>query len=200
MQAVIKSAESDLLEGIRKDVPGKFEQLFNAHWEDLYRQAYHRLQDQLDAEDLVQDIFSDLWERRQTLNITTSIRTYLWAALKYKIIKRAARADLQKRSLEHLTQQMGAVESTILDLLSAGEIHRTLESAIQRFPENMRRVFTMRAEDFTVAEIADALGLSEQTVKNNTTDALHRLRAALAEKHPDIPPSVYLILALFIKT
>ncbi|SEK28018.1 RNA polymerase sigma factor [Parapedobacter koreensis] len=195
----IKAAitESELLTGIRNDVPGMFEELFNTHWEALYRQAYHRLHDQSGAEDLVQDIFTDIWERRHSLVITTSFQAYLRAALKYHLIKRASKADLQQKAMEHLLHRMETIEVSVMDIMAAGEISRTLNEAVQRFPENMRRIFLMRAEDFTVAEIATALGLSEQTVKNNTTDALRRLRVVLAQKHPDIPPSFYLVL-LFI--
>lgn len=191
--------DSALLEGIRNDIPDMFEQLFNTYWEDLYRLAYHRVQDAKEAEDMVQDIFANLWERRQSLEIAVSFQSYLRTALKYHIIKRAANADLRKRTLTHLLQQMEQVEISVLDMLSAGEVRRTLDTAIQHFPKNMRDIFLMRANEFTVAEIAQALGLSEQTVKNNTTEALRRLRMVLAKKHPDIPSSFYLILALFIK-
>ncbi|MBK1438868.1 sigma-70 family RNA polymerase sigma factor [Parapedobacter sp. ISTM3] len=198
IKAVI--TESELLTGIRNDVPGMFEELFNTHWEALYRQAYHRLRDQSEAEDVVQDIFTDIWERRHSLAINTSFGAYLHAALKYHLIKRASKADLQQRAMEHLLHRMEVIERSVLDIMAAGEISSTLHNAIQRFPKNMRRIFVMRTEEFTVAEIATALGLSEQTVKNNTTDALRRLRVVLAEKHPDIPPSFYLLLALFIKS
>ncbi|GGC23689.1 RNA polymerase sigma-70 factor [Parapedobacter defluvii] len=200
MQGDGNRTESELLEGVRNDVPGTFEQLFNTHWEDLYRLAYHRLHVQSEAEDIVQDIFTDVWSRRHSLAIKTSIRTYLRGALKYQLIKRASRADLQQQAMAHLLHRMETIEASVMDMMAAGEINRTLHEAVQRFPENMRRIFLMRAEEFTVAEIATALGLSEQTVKNNTTDALRRLRVVLAQKHPDIPPSFYLLLTLFIKS
>ncbi len=191
--------ESELLIGIRSDMPGMFERLFNIHWEDLYRFAYHRLHDQSEAEDIVQDIFADIWVRRHSLVITTSFRAYLRAALKYHLIKKASKADLRQKAMDQLLLRMEDIEASVLDMIAAGEISSTLHNAVQRFPVNMRRIFQMRTEDFTVAEIAEALGLSEQTVKNNITDALRRLRMVLTEKHPDIPSSFYLLLALFIK-
>lgn len=185
-----------LIEGIREGKPGMFEQLFNVYWEWLYLSAFRRLRDSDDAEDMVQDLFAELWQRRHTLEVSASIKTYLTTALKYKIIKRLAQADLKKKSLDHLLLQMEQVEGTVLDIMAAGEIHQTLDQAIKKFPENMRRVFQMRTADFTIAEIAEALGLSEQTVKNNTSEALRRLRFILSEKHPEIPPSSYLLLLI----
>src|SRR5690606_29602313 len=190
--------DSAIVADIRKDVPGSFEWLFNTHWESLYRAAFSRLNDTAEAADVVQDLFAELWERRHTLHINASLPAYLQTALKYKIIKRAARADLQKQAFNHLARQMSLLETSVIDMMAAGEINQTLDQAISRFPQNMQRIFVMRSADFTVAEIAEALGLSEQTVKNNTSEALRRLRFALVQKHPDIPPSFYLaLLALF---
>lgn len=198
MRIAQQISDSSLIEGIRKDTPGMFEQLFNLHWEWLYHSAFRRLRDSDEAEDMVQDLFAELWLRRHTLNVSASIKTYLTTALKYKIIKRVAQADLKQKSLDHLLQQMGQVEATVLDLMSAGELHKTLDEAITKFPENMRRIFQMRTADFTIAEIAEALSLSEQTVKNNTSEALRRLRFILSQKHPEIPPSSYLAFLVFL--
>lgn len=191
-------SDTDLVTAIRADTPGMFERLFHWYWESLYRAAFNRLKDTAEAEDVVQDLFAELWERRHNLHIDASLQAYLHTALKYKIIKRAARADLQKQAFDHLAAQMSLLETDVIDLMHANEINQTLKQAISRFPENMQRIFALRTADFTIREIAEALGLSEQTVKNNTTAALHRLRFALAQKHPDIPPSFYLaLLALF---
>lgn len=198
MRVVANLTDIELLDGLRQDREDVFEQLFNRYWEKLHQQAYLRLRNQEEAEDMVQDIFADVWKRRHTLEIKTSLAGYLQAALKYKIIRQAAKANLQRRTQELLLSQMEELEDAVIDLLAVGELNQTIAAAIQRFPENMRKVFLMRTEAFTVAEIADALKLSKQTVKNNTSDALRRLRVVLAEKHPEIPPSFYLVLTLFI--
>ncbi|MFC3199628.1 RNA polymerase sigma factor [Parapedobacter deserti] len=187
-----------LAENIRDDNPKAFDRLVDTYWEDLYRQAYVRLRDQAEAEDLVQDLFAELWERRNTVTITTSWSAYLRSALKYKVIKRAALRQLHQSSMEHLVLHMEQFEDKILDLLSAGEVHQTLDAAVARLPENMRKIFLMRASHLTVAQVAEALGLSEQTVKNNNSEALRRLRRVIAEQHPHIPPSFYAALTLFI--
>ena len=187
-----------LLAGIKAGDSTQFNQLFNQYWEPLYEAAYYRVKNPDEAEDLVQDIFADIWEKRQHLDIKTTFLAYARTALKYKIIRKAYRADLHQQTREYFQSRMNQMESSVLELLYAQEIQTTLEEAIDRFPENMRRIFAMRGADYKVADIAEALGLSEQTVRNYTSEALARLRAVLTRKHPDIPPSVYLLLLLLL--
>ncbi|EDM35461.1 RNA polymerase sigma factor (possible RNA polymerase sigma-24 factor) [Pedobacter sp. BAL39] len=190
--------DAGLLEGLRTDQPGAFENLFNKHWQDLYTRAYKRLRDQSEAEDMVQDIFASIWDRRYQLEITGSLQGYLRTSLKYKIIKWAGRDTLHKEALSHLLYRMEEMEDTILDAMAANDLKKSFEDAVQTFPENMRRIFTLRAENYTVAEIAEALGLAEQTVKNNNVEALRRLKVILSAKHPHLHKSFLTALALLI--
>lgn len=183
---------------LQKDDPLSFQILFNRHWKDLYRSAYNRLKDQSEAEDMVQDIFTDIWERRYTLDITTSLAGYLQSALKFKIIRMLSRADLHKKAVEHLLYRMTEMQTTILDTLLVSDIEKTLSEAIGLFPENMRKIFSLRSEDYSIREIAEALGLAEQTVKNNITESLRRLKLVLNDRHPDVTNSVYLLLVTLL--
>ncbi|GGH30311.1 sigma-70 family RNA polymerase sigma factor [Sphingobacterium alkalisoli] len=192
--------EAELLDRIRQDEPGMFELLFNRYWEDMYRQAYLRLGDRSEAEDMVQDIFANIWTRRHSLVVTSSLSAYLRTALKYQIIKRTIKADVKQKAADYLLQKMTDIETTVLDMLAVNDIQVTLDKAVQQLPGNMGKIFGLRMEGFTIAEIAEAIGLSEQTVKNNTSDALRRLRTVLMKEHPEIPSSFYTILFLFTQT
>ncbi|GAA4310154.1 RNA polymerase sigma-70 factor [Mucilaginibacter gynuensis] len=200
METALPIAEAELLEGLKTDRPGAFEDLFNKYWKDLYESAYYRLKDQSEAEDIVQDIFTSVWQRRHSLEITTTLKGYLHTALKYNIIKLASSASLHQEAVEHLLHRMEDMEGTILDVLIAEDVKLTLEEAVRSFPENMKKIFSLRAENFSVAEIAEALGLSKQTVKNNNTEALRRLKVIMMEKHPDINKSFYVLLLLLMKS
>lgn len=199
-QVMKNLAESELIDGIRLGREDVFAVFFNNYWESLFREAFFRLKSHDEAQDIVQDIFTDLWQRRQSLVIDTSIAAYLQGALKFSIIRHISRSRLHQSVVDHLLHQMSVFEDSILDVIAAGEIQRTLEESISAFPENMRQIFALRTQDFTISEIAEALELSVQTVKNNNSEALKRLKHVLAEQHPEISSSMYALLLLFIKS
>jgi len=192
--------ESALLNGLRGGREDLFAEIFNKHWEALFREAYYRLKKHDEAQDMVQDIFTDFWQRRHSIQISTSISAYLHGALKHKIIRHFTRSRLHQTVVDHMLLHMQAFEDSILEIITAGEIQKTLQEAIAQFPDNMRQIFLLRSQDFTIAEIAEALGLSQQTVKNNNSQALKRLKHVLTEKHPEVTSSLYAALLLFIKT
>ncbi len=194
MQAEIPT-DAELLEGLKNGEPGTFETLFNRHWQELYKKAYRRLRDQTEAEDMIQDIFTSIWDRRYSLEINNSLEGYLHNSLKYKIIKWIERKNLFEEASSHLLHKMEEIENTIFDTMAASDVKKTLDDAVQSFPENMRKIFMLRAENYSISEIALALGLAEQTVKNNTTEALRRLKVSISAQHPDLNKSFLAALA-----
>lgn len=198
MQIKELHTDQSLIKALQNDDPSAFQVLFEKYWKDLYKSAYNRLRDQSEAEDMVQDIFTDIWERRYTLDITTSLPGYLQSSLKFRMIRMLSRANLHKKAVEHLLYRMTEMETTILDVMMVADVEKTLSQAISLFPENMRKIFMLRGEDYSIKEIAEALGLAEQTVKNNMTESLRRLKLVLTEKHPDITNSLYTALAVIL--
>lgn len=192
------TSDTQLLEALSTGNEDAFAAIFNKYWQEMYITAYQRLRNQTVAEDLVQDVFASIWERRAELSITSPLEHYLRRAVKYSIIKYVSRANLHQEALKHLLDRVGEMENTVLDHLNVADVNRTLAEAIMDFPGNMRQVFLLRAENYTISEIAEALGLAEQTVKNNTTEALKRLRVTLSEKHPDIHQSFFALIVLLI--
>ncbi|MFC3197624.1 RNA polymerase sigma factor [Parapedobacter deserti] len=161
----------------------------------LLQSAFRYTKDQCQAEDLVQDIFMDLWERRGKLRITTSLNAYLNSMLKHRFLRLVARSNLHEQAMAHLLQRIDQMENVILDAMDASDLQQTLSAAVDRLPENMRKIFYLRSEDFTLREIAQALGLAEQTVKSYHSELNRRIREAVLARHPDISHS---LLALIV--
>ncbi len=200
MQGINHMTDAELLAGVKDGRQEVFAQIFHMHWESLFREAYYRLKSHDEAQDMLQEIFTDFWQRRSSLTISSSISAYLHGALKHHIIRHFSRSRLHQTVVDHLLLHMQSFEDSIVDVIAAGEIQKTLEDAIALFPENMQHIFALRTQDFTIAEIAEALNISPQTVKNNNTQALKRLKQVLSERHPEISSSVYTLLLLFIKS
>ncbi|MEH6304377.1 sigma-70 family RNA polymerase sigma factor [Olivibacter sp. CPCC 100613] len=199
MQPVRKIGETNLIEGLRGGDTEAFEQLFDLHWDDLYRRAYYRVRNREVAEDLVQDVFADLWTQRHGLQIRDNLASYLGGILKYKIIYWASQHEREEKLHTYLFHRMEEIENTIIDLMEEASLQQTIAEVVQAFPENMRKIFLLRTQDYTVAEIAIALQLADQTIRNNHTEALRRLKSKLVEAYPHLPIYVLLTL-LFTKT
>lgn len=199
MQAIPKIGEKALIESMRNDNAAAFEQLFELHWEGLYQRAYYRLRSRELAEDVVQDVFADLWTQRRGLHVQHDLANYLGAMLKYKIIYWASQQAREEELQAHLFHQMEEVEDSILGVMEVAALQQTIAEVVNAFPENMRRIFLLRMQDYSVAEIAEALQLADQTVRNNHTEALRRLKGKLTKTYPHLP--LYALLAvLFTKT
>ncbi|MEX2403825.1 MAG: sigma factor [Balneolales bacterium] len=79
--------EKQLIEKISDGDVHAFEQVFNTYFHYLHNVAYNRLHSGQAADDIVQDVFTDLWKNRLSLNIHTSLEAYLYQAVKNKVFK-----------------------------------------------------------------------------------------------------------------
>ncbi|MBC7922682.1 MAG: RNA polymerase sigma-70 factor [Ferruginibacter sp.] len=153
------------------------EALFKAHYAALCRTAFRVVGDRDAAEDLVQDVFVKIWNGRQTLHITTSLKAYLHrsavnASLNY-LEKHKRQVNLEPEALSNLAPAVDSLE----EALSLKEVEARVEEAIQALPPACRTIFVLsRYEAMSYQEIADALELSVKTVENQMGKALKTMR------------------------
>lgn len=154
--------------------------LFDKYYTYLCNVIYRVINDSDYAEDIVQEIFMDIWRKRETLNVQTSLRAYL---------RRAA----VNRSLNHIRKQrmkfaedenaVLAIESSSIDgqvTMEKNELEKRIHESIDALPPKCKLVFSMsRFENMSYQEIADALGISIKTVENQISKALRILRSAV---------------------
>ncbi|RZK41740.1 MAG: sigma-70 family RNA polymerase sigma factor [Pedobacter sp.] len=194
MRANSLQEDLDLMVALQGEGQVAFQIIFDTYWKELYKASYYRIRDQSAAEDIVQDVFTDLWDKRHSIRIETSLSSYLQASLKYRIIRLFNRSSLHQNAIDHLMGRMTEMEQAIFDALEYNDLERTISQTINSFPENMRNIFLLRSEELTIREIADALGLAEQSVKNNVSEGLKRLKIVLLRTDPDFKRSLYLLL------
>lgn len=167
-----------LLALLKRDADKAIELLFRQYYSYVCKMVYQVVPQATVAEDLAQDIFFEMWRRKDQLNIT-SIRAYL---------RRAA----LNRTLNYLRDRKIKWEDdqTLPDLQSAdtpthqtvenAELEQFIEQAIDQLPEKCRLVFVLsRFDELSHQEIADQLGISVKTVENQIGKALKYLRNAL---------------------
>lgn len=140
--------------------------------------AYNRLQSKYGAEDVVQDVLSTLWTRREKLEIN-SLNSYLSSAVRYSIFH-AVRKQLKDEELVRASSLHANTFTTIDEESKHKIIEETLRKEIDRLPEKCRLVFQYSRElGMSNREIAEELQLSSKTVEAHITRAIRQLRSVL---------------------
>ncbi|MDR2275838.1 MAG: sigma-70 family RNA polymerase sigma factor [Sphingobacterium sp.] len=167
----------DLFLLVKESNEGAFDELYHRSWKKLYEIAFRRLQDENVAKEIVQDIYIDLWEKRDRKTIQ-DIDHYLCQAVRFKVIDKFRKEKKYFDELETLVEKLSD-GSTADERYIQVELQTMLNGWIARMPHKRRVIFQLRYnEDKTVKEIAKLLGISTKTVQNqllNTTNTLKDL-------------------------
>jgi RNA polymerase sigma-70 factor (family 1) len=157
-----------------------FDHLYFRYRNKLLSIAYNRMQSKEAAEELVQDVFADIWQKRQTLQIRHNLSSYLCTAIKYAVLDHIRS---QKTKDSYVAEMMKAGENTSPSAEQAmdfSELDFHLNKSIDALPEKCREVFTLsRFENYSVREIAEKLNISPETAKYHIAHALKTLRVSL---------------------
>ena len=157
-----------------------YEALFKMHYAPLARAAFRIVNDPDVAEDLVQDIFFKLWEKKDTLNITISLKSYLYQSTinhSLNYLKKVKRSDARESFFEtSRSEESNNSESYV----ALKETARQVDLAVNSLPDACRTVFILsRYEHLSYREIAQQLEISVKTVENHMVKALKHLRKCL---------------------
>jgi RNA polymerase sigma-70 factor (ECF subfamily) len=156
-----------------------FGELYDRYWQQLYTTVYWRICDEDITKDIVQDIFVTIWEKRASIHIESSLQGYLKVTARHKVLNYFKSEETRtKHQLNAAALQPDMVDST--EILAAKELASTYQKEIDLLPIKMREVFLLSREDnMTIEEISTHLSLSPQTVKNQLTSALKKIRLRL---------------------
>lgn len=181
----MNAADDDLVARIKAGHLKAFEKVFKDYYALMCSVAMDYVSDSTVCQTLTEDVLLNLWEKREGLMITSSLRAYLLRAVRNKCIdylrtNRQASAVLgYYESMEAKFGYTIADEKDLFEKLISDELSDLLEQAIDEMPEERRNVFVMvRMENKTYQEAADALHISVNTVKYH----LKKAHAELQEK------------------
>ena len=175
----------DLPARLRAGDAAAFEALFRANYGALCGFAVRLGHECAVAEELVQELFADLWARRAEWALQGSVRGYLFAALRNRAL------NLRRRGGHERAWAARETTAEVRDLhptpdspdarLEADELHARVEHALDALPERCRLAMRLRwREQLSYAEIAAVLGISVKGVESQLARGLHALRTRLA--------------------
>lgn len=171
-------ADETLLTSLLEDDEDAFKQIYKRYAPGLYAAAYNLFRDKPICEDLIQELFADLWIKRKNLNIK-SLKPYLYTSVKNRALMamRSGRTMLNETALEKLIADYATD-----DRLNIRELNDVLNKSIDNLPDKCREIFQLsRNEHLSNKEIAERLNISVKTVENQMTIALRRLREQTIE-------------------
>ena len=181
------SAEKEIANAWMQDEKA-FEELFRSYYQPLCQRAIMLLNDTDEAEETVQNVFISLWEKRREMEITISIRSYLYKSVRNASLNRIKHNKVRRQYAEE--QQYLSSSMQVTEMPVQQELQTQIQKAIERLPEQCRLVFKLsRFEDLKYSEIAEQLGISIKTVENQMGKALKIMREQLKD---------YLVLVIFI--
>jgi RNA polymerase sigma-70 factor (ECF subfamily) len=160
-----------------------FEILYNCFADRLYNFVYSRVRIKEQAEEIVQEIFVSLWNKRADLQITDSIESYLFAAAKYKILTFIRSEHVRKKYAEEFTLFASErYDNSVEESNDLQDLELTLNEKISELPQKCQTAFRMsRMEQEPIPRIAAKMNISTRTVENYISQALKHLRTSLGE-------------------
>lgn len=160
-----------------------FEQVFKAHFKSLHAYAFTMLNSEAVAEEMVQQVFYRLWERREQVDVHTSLKAYLYRAVHNESMNYLKHHAIKgKHQIYVMQQQQNNHEQSAGEKLAGKELEQHIRQALNDLPEQCRTIFQLsRFSDLKYREIAEQLGISIKTVEGQMGKALKLLRLRLAD-------------------
>lgn len=170
-----------LVKLLRVNDRGAFEEIYRRFWKTLFKMAQNKLKSTELIEELLQDVFLSLWEKRDTQTIE-NLRAYLFTALKYRIIDQYKKQMLAEKYADFAHAKNLISDHSLENEINFKEIVRIFENALLQLPEKTRQIFKLsRLEYKTTREISEALQMPERTVEYHITQSLKLLRVSLQD-------------------
>jgi len=181
--------EKQLLAGLRHGDEKVFRHLFDLYYQRLFLYAFSYGEDNAVSEDIVQEVFFNLWEKRKELIITVSLSSYLFRSVHNRSIQYLRHKKVTDNY--QLNYQLKLKEADILYHTSGDytfseiqfkEIEKIIKATFESLPDKTKEIFSLsRNHVNTNKEIADKLNIDIKTVEYHITKALGILREALKE-------------------
>lgn len=174
--------EKEMLKLLKADDPATVKQLFYQFYPFLCNTVYKILKDKAIAEDLAQDTFFKFWDKRESIDIQTSLRAYLRRMAVNEALYYIRKNKKFQKETEIEPSDVGATTETVEQELLHQELENKIAAAIKELPPRCQAIFRLsRFEDLSYKEIAAKLDISVKTVENQMGKALKSLRAALKD-------------------
>jgi RNA polymerase sigma-70 factor (ECF subfamily) len=164
-----------LFKEVQKGNREAFNALFNKYYQQLCRFCFHYVQSKDTTEEIVQDVFVNVWQNSAKTEIKISVAAWL-----YTLVKNHALNYLKKEKTRKKYEDNAIIEEEDKPAYDAEKFKNELEKSMQKLPEKCRLIFQLsKSEGLSYDEIAEYLGISKKTIENQMTIAFRKLKEML---------------------
>jgi RNA polymerase sigma-70 factor (family 1) len=171
-------SDVQLIDRLKSGDDGALTAIYKKYWQQLYLSAYHILKDEQACEDIIQELFIKLWDNRSSVQISVSLKAYLYASIRYEVYRQVRNSMSTSDVFDTLFDRL----QTPVDYenIEYKELIAQVSSAVNALPQKCREVYKLSREEYlSHKQIASRLNISTKTVENHLTKALKQLRTSL---------------------
>ncbi len=174
--------DADLVAALNTGDRKAFEIIYRKYVRDLYRYARKNVEAKEDCEEIVQEVFTFLWERHSTLSIHTSLKNYLLGIVRHKVIHHFRKSVLKRKYVEHFMLFEAVYEARADAEPDDASVHTRLEKLINELPERCQEALRLRlTEELSNNEIARRMNITTRTVEGYMFRAFNYIRNSYRE-------------------
>lgn len=180
MKKYRKSSDLELTIKLKEGNHYAYTEIYNRFKLPLYSFLWKRLGDKDEVLDILHEVFLTIWEKRAEINYNSSLSGYLFSAVRNKLLDRIAHEKVKQRYIDSFYDFINNTHIPADHLVRSNELSYYIEKEIIKLPPKTREVFELsRKSNLSRKEIADKLGISENTVKSHMHQALKILKLKL---------------------
>lgn len=181
-----QTPDPDLIAALREGRHDALTEIFTRYWKPLYVHAYQKLRSHEQAEEIVQDLFTELWDRRERLFSASTgeqhLSSYLRTAIRNKILNHIRRKLYDQRYWEYCRSYLPSVENTAHHLAEYNDLQEQLNTAVSQLSDRTKEIFVLhKLQGVPVVQISRSLKLSEKAVGYHLTKSTRVLRDHLKD-------------------
>jgi RNA polymerase sigma-70 factor (family 1) len=170
------------LHSIRSGDEQVFEKLFKDQYPILCGYARNYLDDVDQAEEIVQEMFFNFWQKKEKISINTSLEAYLFRSVRNSCLNYLKHLKIREEHRMATNDEIRKKEQEVHDNVVVLELQERIENVVDQLPPERKKIFKMsRYEELKYKEIAEKLNLSIKTVETQMSKALKYLRLHLSD-------------------
>lgn len=176
----LSDAEKDVIKNIQKGNPEAFKKLMKRYFRELADFAFHYVKSSQAAKDVTQDVFANIWEKRDSWHPNQSIKMYLYLSVKNEALKEIRNRKIERKYIKAYKKEQKISKFDSQEDNEFEQFKKVAQRAINELPSRARMAYKLHRRDgLTYKEIAKVMEISHKTVESQIGRALKILRSKL---------------------